>query len=166
MTADLTMRITEALDQAERLARAADTTWDGDHSWHHDYYAKGDEHWVKLENGATIAVCGEDHTMAPQHAAFIAANDPPTVLRSVAADRRVLERHAPFVNKEWVGVNALLEHGTDTKPEVRSQDGFWVETRCRGCEMWTNVGDSNYPWPCDDIRDLADRWAVGVTPDA
>lgn len=132
---DLTKAITEALDQAERLARGASPG-----PWRHVGRNM-------IEPAAPIEVTEADwgrdgHTLMFVHAnegqgawsvpdvAHIAANDPATVLRAVAADRRVLERHAPCGRFDH---NDLSGH-------------------CGVC--WKR-------WPCEDIRDLADR--LGVT---
>ena len=67
---------------------------------------------------------------------FILANDPAGVLRRCAADRRVLERHQP-----------INEHPY-RKTKCRHQQSHGVS--------WI------VDWPCDEIRDLADRWGVEI----
>jgi len=69
--------------------------------------------------------------------AFLATNDPATVIRHCERDLRVLSRHV------------------DTGGEPYSDPGY-----CRGChadfqEEWAET------WPCDEIRDLA--YAHGVS---
>ena len=94
---------------------------------------------------------------------FILANDPDGLLRRCAADRRVLERHQPVVETvEWWDCS----------------DSTGMATVCACCgnresNEW-DLGVGNYSakpegwvspyvlWPCDDIRDLADRWAVAI----
>lgn len=140
---DLTSRITEALDQAERLARAATPgPWvtpgpDTIGQW----MIYGEEWCVAeanvVEHGLPNLGPPPDARQADANAAFIAANNPLAVLRSVAADRRVLERHAPKVRGSHVRLCAWCCEPSDAFPEVE--------------------------WPCEEIRDLADRWAVDVT---
>jgi len=99
---DLTSRITAALDEQQRLAEAATP----------GPWTTQDEY--RPVQGRRCLSCFEDKpigksvpeidgppgadvspTMYEPDAAFIAANDPSSVLRRVAAQRRTLERHAP-----------------------------------------------------------------------
>ena len=57
---------------------------------------------------------------------------PGAVLRLLDAERRVLARHRPVE----------CHCGTD-----------WHTHRCRGCDR---------PWPCDEIRDQADRLGINT----
>ena len=81
---DLTSRITAALDEQQRLAEAALDVADG--NWE---AAHGHEGWMtRSADDYNVAVY-----IAEELALFAAANDPSSVLRRVAAQRRVLERH-------------------------------------------------------------------------
>lgn len=67
-----------------------------------------------------------------EEALHIVLNDPAAVLRRCAADRRVLERHR-------------------TPAAVPIEDpGPYTCVACAGLAVW----------PCDDIRDLADRYGI------
>ncbi len=62
---------------------------------------------------------------------FIAAEDPAAVLRHCARDLKVLQRHAPAVDL----------------PEL-----------C--CWCYTDTTDDYVPWPCPEIRDLAEAYGL------
>lgn len=82
MTADLTQRITAAMDEAEKLADAAI-----DDMTESDYFA-GDDSPAAWTLGVTGGLGGP----VGEHAAFWS---PDRVLALIAADRRVLARHQP-----------------------------------------------------------------------
>jgi hypothetical protein len=131
---DLTSRITAALDEQQRLAEAATPgPWEA-----RSYVVAGPR-----RAGVALALSIGDREVSD--AAFIAANDPASVLRRVAAQRRVLERHQPeeygeATEFEGVTLPALVACG-------RCQDNF-----------------DQYPvYPCDEIKDLADALGVDVT---
>jgi hypothetical protein len=95
---DLTSRITAALDEQQRLAEAAEAVvpspW-----WYSERRS------VLLDAKARdIAKIGY---VDGRHAA---ANDPSSVLRRVAAQRRTLERHAELPNS-WGSCSACLSPG-------------------------------------------------------
>ena len=94
---DLTSRITAALDEQQRLAEAATP---GPWVVGPTFGARDNRVYVKAEYSLidTVGTCVIAGQVAnvPEfraNAAFIAANDPSSVLRRVAAQRRVLERH-------------------------------------------------------------------------
>ena len=138
---DLTSRITAALDEQQRLAEAArGDKWTVDRSeWSADRWS------LQAVLGLDLADPLGSLILDPEPALFIAANDPSSVLRRVAAQRRVLERHQPeeygeATEFEGVVLPALVACG-------RCQDNF-----------------NQYPeYPCDEIKDLADAVGVDVT---
>lgn len=88
-----------------------------------------------------VADCSVGTGYRPQSipdAAHIAANDPATVLRRIAADRKLIHRHQPVHDRTgW----SNGEYDT-------------VNPACATC----GSEDSAVPWPCDTIRDLATGW--------
>lgn len=135
MTADLSQRITAALDAAERLANSSKPgPW-----WTLTYVGGEALPCVYIEHALPAAPVST--TVAVLHgtgreadAEHIAAWSPDRVLALIAADRRVLDRHG----KPNDHLTCLFES---------SYYG------CRGC-----LG----AWPCVDLFDLATRW--GVSP--
>jgi len=104
---DLCTAVREALDETERLARRAD----GGQPWRLDAGAEygpevvvGDDEdacWRREVNDQ-VWHCDDEQDGCPETArgwiaegAHIARHDPSSVLRRVAADRRVLDRHQP-----------------------------------------------------------------------
>lgn len=105
MTGDLVERLRAALDRAEEIADAAirppSPPWASARLWR----------------------------QRPENAAFMAANGPDVVLRSVAAHRKILDRHAPR----------------------ETSDG----AACTACLVTWHYEIDNEPWPCSDVRALA-----------
>jgi hypothetical protein len=66
----------------------------------------------------------------------IGANDPAFVIRACERDLKVLQRHAP--------------------PEQDDGPIRWTSCRAPNCR-------SNAPWPCDEIRELAPVYGIGVS---
>ena len=89
--AALVAAVTEMLRVAEAaMAEPVDMS-----PWSAAYYETGDEWWVRQPNGGTVALCGEDYTAAPNHAAHIAAHDPPWAIRSHRDALERLNQHRP-----------------------------------------------------------------------
>lgn len=76
--------------------------------------------------------------ISPIVGAHLAANDPAFVIRACRADLQRLERHAP-VEKSWV-------------PKVDDRSA-WL---CDGHDL------SMPPWPCSEVRSLAEVWEVAL----
>ncbi len=126
MTGDLVERLRAALDRAEEIARAAMVVsrWNGvdmeartvDGRWTADRrYIEGDGFEIYDEGGHT-----------DEQAAFIAEHDPASVLRTVAAHRKILEEHAPILAMvEW-------PHDQNGKGEAM------VCPRCQNADHTTN----------------------------
>ena len=84
----LVSAVRAALDETERYARAA-----GYHRWRPDFEL---DIVVAVSNGKTVARDCRDYDSR-----HIARHDPAAVLRRVAADRRVLERHQESTDTEY-----------------------------------------------------------------
>jgi hypothetical protein len=133
VTADLTQRITAAMDKAERLANSSKPG-----PWWTLTYVGGEalpcmyiEHALPAAPvSTTVAVLyGTGREADAEH---IAAWSPDRVLALIAADRRVLDRHT----------------ADRTQHEIDCEGG---EAECERCEN---------AWPCPDVLDLAARWGV------
>ncbi len=118
---NLVDRLRAALDQHEQVAHAA---------------ANGDPHWVQstwptdrghitTAGGGTVVY--DEGCPSEEQATHIAANDPANVLRTIAAHRRIAERHAP-------------------------QQVTGGHYECRTCSDGYGYHD---PAPCADLRDIA-----------
>ena len=114
---NLTSRITAALDEQQRLAE--------------DVSARLNFAFMVHQWGGPNTYAGRLATLA----------DPSSVLRRVAAQRRVLERHTP---------------GEQERPDDPIE--------CKGCthQHVDLPGPCWADWPCPEILDLADALGVGV----
>lgn len=150
---DLVSRLIAAIEETERLA----TNCEG-REWGHRFGPAPDgeepEHWVAgVPTSDTIAICGEDYTMARHHAAHIAHNDPTAVLRRCAADRRRLELHAPEETDWWA------EDDEDGGPvEILYCPRCWKGQSCACCAPAPTRGH----WPCEEVRLLCDTYGLSV----
>lgn len=146
MSEDLRDKITAAIDRAEQVARRANVVQDDPNWWVSEVAASGGGLFTvrsQRDNRPIARVQRlEGHDFDPglildgaAVAEHIALHDPAAVLRRCAADRRVLERHAPHYR--YNGAN----------PE------------CSWC--WT-PREEPADWPCEDYRDLADRYGIEV----
>jgi hypothetical protein len=87
MTNDLAARVLAAIDETERIAlHAHGDTWTA-HGWHLVKSSDGEEVVTVGDSGGGVY---DDPT-----ANHIAGNDPATVLRRCAADRKIVELHPP-----------------------------------------------------------------------
>lgn len=140
MTPDrLLSAIRAALDDTERLARNA-AGQGGEYDWH----ANGDE---VLTADDMVVVSGRP----TEH---IARHDPAAVLRWVAADRRVFERH-----------KAERGHVADRGEVLTCLPCSGAEWYWDG-DVWVSEAiddDELLTWPCPDFVDLADR--LGIDPE-
>ncbi|MFI9154523.1 DUF6221 family protein [Streptomyces sp. NPDC053367] len=129
---DLHGWITQQIDKTQRVAEAARGTGEG--RWHHDTsYPNG----YVYDEGVQPVVYDES-TPSPEEAAHIALNDPASVLRRCAADRKILARHC-------------------LDPDVH------FEPACKGCRTY---GDCDLSWTdnlneCPELLDLG--YAHGLT---
>jgi hypothetical protein len=123
---DLVRQILSAIEKAERLAHATIATVNP---------AKG--RWVVAGECGTEVRDSRGHLIVkhswPNEIAHIIHNDPVSVLRRCAADRRRLERHRP-------GLNALGNR------QVCGYDRY--------------PPDADTDWPCPDVLDLADSYGI------
>ena len=86
---DLHEWIAGRVDETQRIAEAA--RGQGEGRWHHETgYHSGR---VSDERGETVVY--DEGAPLEEEAAHIAFHDPATVLRRCAADRKILEHHAP-----------------------------------------------------------------------
>ena len=104
--------------------------------------------------------------LSTHNARHIAQNDPPTVLRRVEAERRVLDRHSPMEWWAW-------PDGIPVEPTEETRQ----PTFCRHCTSLRDedavpalesgddidLGTPIVVYPCEEIRDLADRLGVEVS---
>lgn len=133
---DLHGWIVQQVDETQRIAEAA--RGQGDGRWRHD---------SGHPNGYVYDECGQpvvydESAPLPEEAAHIAFNDPATVLRRCAADRKILARHRLAPEWPWA-------HGAP----------------CHGCGV---MGDCDDPVTdnlneCPELLDLAE--AHGLTPE-
>jgi hypothetical protein len=139
---DLVSRLLEAITAKEEKARAASPSpW----ALHRD--SLGDDHWADISAAdGSSPVDTESGAIGPNLATveFIADNDPSSVLRRCAADRRRAERHAPsapgigpFESRRFKDPDALICTHC-------SHDGDWGAT----------------VWPCPDFTDLVDSYGL------
>jgi hypothetical protein len=90
---DLHGWITQQIDKTQRIAEAA--RGQGEGRWHHETgYHSGR---VEDERGQTVVY--DEGAPLEEEAAHIALHDPAAVLRRCAADRKILEHHAPTGDK-------------------------------------------------------------------
>jgi len=138
---DLVSRLLEAIEEAERLAKACEGR-----QWTTRFGPAPDgeepEHWVMgVPTCETVAICGEDYTMARHDAAHIAHNDPAAVLRRCITDRTIIHEHSA----ETV---ASLEPGSFGRE-------FEV---CRRCA----AGGNCVVYPCPTVKHLAAAYGISV----
>lgn len=130
---DMAARLLAAIEETERLAHDAAKNEDGDppdYEWTTKVARLQDAGWDERE------VCRLD--------AHVAHNDPASVLRRCAADRRRLERHAP------------AEPGIGHFPSARFKD-----PDARICAHCSHDGDWGATvWPCPDFTDLMDSYGL------
>lgn len=133
---DLHVWITGRVDETQRIAEAA--RGQGNGQWRHD---------SSYENGYVYddvdqPVVYDESAPLPEEAAHIALNDPASVLRRCAADRKILARHR------------------------LDPDAYWSEAAmCQGCGV---SGDCDWPVTdnlndCPELLDLG--YAHGLTPE-
>ncbi|MEV2239597.1 DUF6221 family protein [Micromonospora sp. NPDC049891] len=138
-TGSILTRITAAIDAAEQTAVAAG----------------GDTHtgrwWVPDSEWDPAVVDGENEPVAyresaptPEQSRHIVRHCPNSVMDRIAADRRLLARHAP------------RPHGMG---EPADRPGEYDEIG-PVCERCGKPGEYGVIWPCDDVRDLAAVYGV------
>ena len=135
--ADLHDRIRAAIEARRERARAAAT--DSAAEWYrYERYveAKHPHPQIFDADEEPVLWLAMDGTQAVMD--HIAAEDPAAVLRHVARDLKVLERHKQVVAEGW-GKDALVCEST-----WMASDGWPID------------------WPCDDIRDLAEAYGVEI----
>jgi hypothetical protein len=119
---DLVSRLLEAITAKEEKAHAAI-----------EFGSGGDGPWRVRGEHIDGSAAGIGFGFLPADREFIVDNDPSSVLRRCAADRRVLERHSPSADH----LGRLL------------------------CSFCSDAG--HMEWPCEDFADLVDRYGLEVT---
>lgn len=130
---DLCAAVREALDGTEKIANEAAVANLPPWRWG-IVDARNDGLLDALDCPVLVLTKRDIHKDAAAH---IVHNDPSSVLRRVAADRRVLDRHAP--------------RQLPTAPE-----GYVV---CGWCDQGPPPA-RHVRWPCSDASDLADRYGI------
>lgn len=119
---ELVDRLRAALDRTEEVARATTCAV----PWRVvDLQTDINVADVQGACGGYVTASRDQPCCAVEDATFIAANDPASVLRSVAAHRKILDRHAPRTN--ILGLHCAYCSGADWQLD----------------------------WPCDDLLDVA-----------
>src|SRR6266702_4239538 len=90
MSGDLAAFWAARLDEDEAAANAARAG-----PWRYDGSA------VIAATGLNVTPAGAHHSIHEDDAAHIARHDPARVLREVAADRRIMDRHTPRLLDRW-----------------------------------------------------------------
>jgi hypothetical protein len=155
---DLVARLTERLDETERIARAATPgpwRYNPAKQWHapadlaarrngEEYVAAGSP-----DNPVCVAVTGAaDNLLSMADARFIALHDPAAVLRVVAAHRKILDLHA--------------------SSEYRINYGGIPRTvlQCEHCASLCHSGSGlscdspDAPYPCETVQIVAEAYGV------
>ena len=117
-----------AIGDRERTAQQAAS--EGGQTWREDPFVYG----VRDQKNVMVARSREERASSIVH---IAANDPESVLRRCAADRKLLNLHAP-------------------QPDG---SGFHDGVQCRTCSQ--DGGDGYQylvPFPCDTVRAIAEGY--------
>jgi hypothetical protein len=86
-----------------------------------------------------------------------ARNDPATVIRATEAALRMLERHQP---------DSYGAHCMHCQERCDCMDMTQGDTYEELGEAWSNCTHGSEPWPCPDVRDLADMAGVEVDDEA
>lgn len=129
------------LREDEETARAA-MTWDDTTRWVADHQGVFEVADGIGRDDELIASTGVQHVsdgLEYERATHIARHDPARVLREVARNRRVLERHRKFVPSDGVLLIGIAGSGDI----------------CAGCGM----SNGHRAWPCAEVRDLASIWS-------
>lgn len=127
---DLHGWITQQIDETQRVAEAA--RGQGEGRWHHDSsYENG-----YVYDGGVQPVVYDESTPSPEEAEHIALHDPASVLRRCAADRKILEVHAP-------------------------QGGDWEPYACLGCGTDSEYGVLvDHTNDCETLQALAEGYGL------
>ncbi|MDX2513847.1 DUF6221 family protein [Streptomyces stelliscabiei] len=127
---DLHGWITQQIDETQRIAEAA--RGHGEGRWRHDpSYPNG---YVYDERGEPVVY--DESAPFPEEAAHIAFNDPASVLRRCAADRKILDVHEPA--------------GTECDPYA-----------CNGCGVDSEYGhEVDHTNDCPTLQALAEGYGL------
>lgn len=125
---DLHARLVAAVEHRLDLARAAQNAGRGEWS---QFDPDREPGLIQDERGEIVTY--DEGRPTEGQAAFIAANDPATILRHAEADLRRLERHGPWRSDP-----------ASNRPDPA--------TRCARCDYIRH--------PCDELADLMDAYAV------
>lgn len=132
MTEDLAARLLAAIDETERIARAAADGDSGDWFVGDKWNVYRREDTTPLDDEATNALVVYDNVH--DQSVHIVHNDPQAVLRRCAADRKILELH----NDPVRGFSTL---------QCATCVGSWA----------TEEGED---WPCGTLRALAAAYGI------
>lgn len=151
----LVERLRAALDRAEEIARAATPGpwWDSpaQSAPSHHTIRGGGRPAEKGRPGDVRSVASFDRRTSNRSAdiAFIVANDPAAVLRTVAAHRKILDRHRPLHREIAWTVTEYAGVPDEAYGEIE------VCERCVPKHSHFSSRSSVPEYPCDDVRDLA-----------
>jgi uncharacterized protein DUF6221 len=184
VSTDLATRLRDRLDQVEAVAKAAahpDSWWTvgdaPDDDW--DVFemfsdpgspgrCEDDGHKPNRCDDMLVATADEDFGQRPGEVArHIAMHDPASVLRQVAASRKMLELHKAFEipKYEYTG-NPTIKIDANGR-EIR----YWPPGSITGkrqvgasyrCEHCETRDDSFREYPCPTLQALAEMWGVSA----
>lgn len=149
---DLTTRILATIDRIETIANAVQDNsapWDGQWKSQRGQVVRTLNDWV-------LVYGTEAKPLRRGFVEHVAANDPATVLRRCAADRRIIGRHTFGHKQVW----------DDELSDLRTIEHCVTCTMGNGCDHCITEADNDYePWPCATLRDLADSYGITVEAD-
>lgn len=155
----LSDRLRSALDEAERIALAADAggaPWSARASSSGPEVLIGEEVAWSREVDFAVWVCEDEQDGCPEiargyraEAAHIAANSPAVVLRTIQAHRKILDRHRPI----WRDIGWLEHHAPDDIEDHIDEIRVCGHCVPRHSSFGSRAEVPDYP--CDDVRDLA-----------
>jgi len=175
MTDDLVSRLSETLDEIERVALAAIRVGSSG-EWTRGL-GHAPEHLRDVDTLEPVVY--DEGSPTDRQFAHIARWDPKAVLGLVAAVREIIAEHEPIGEKNWWGepagrpcgccmaatspcdtVRALLKGFGITEPEaVEETDGFKHRDRVAWWEHFNAVG-----WRVGTIVEIAPMWTTGTRP--
>lgn len=146
---DLVSRLLEAIAAKEAKARAAQPG-----PWTVRHWKQGAEDWKDVSSADYSVVAnsiGLDATAATVE--FIHDNDPSSVLRRCAVDRKILELHQPKVYEtdEWDENRALVDVE------------YLYCPRCWAAADYPAHTNPPERYPCDHVRLLSEAYGLEVT---
>lgn len=150
---DLIARLTAAVDETERVARAACHETNGE--WNQP---DPERHPGGVDDATGDIVVYDEGSPTQAQAAHIARHDPASVLRGCAADRKTLAIHKPI--KTFAGLEELW-------PKHAGTPGFPIKVICERCanhdrESGWDDHDEDVQYPCPTLQAAAERYELEV----